>query len=156
MTKCVQCGMAAKRFRKAKREQRYLVGETTYYTSVPMKECPGCREGYVDGPALKACELAVAAEVASRGPVSGTSFRFMRKVLGIRGNEMAELLGVRPETISRWEQGRGEVDRSAWTVLSSMVLEERDGSRALRERLETLRRPARGAKDVRVDLIQPK
>lgn len=151
MTRCVKCGAKAKRFRKAKREQRYQIGETTYYTSVPMQECPSCGEGYVDGPALKAAELTVAAEVARRGPAAGTSFRFMRKVLGIRGNEIAELLGVRPETISRWEKGRGEVDRSAWAVLSSIVLEERDGRRTLRERLETLRRPARGAKDVRVE-----
>lgn len=151
MTKCVQCGTPAKRFRKAKREQRYQVGETTYYTNVPMKECPDCSEGYVDGPELKAAELAVASEVARRGPAAGVSFRFMRRVLGIRGNEMAELLGVRPETISRWEQGRGEVDLSAWAVLSSIVLEEREGRRALRERLETLRSPTRGAKDVRVE-----
>lgn len=151
MKACVRCGTKAKRFRKAKREQRYQVGETTYHANVPMLQCPGCGEGYVEGPDLKTAELAVAAEVARRGPAAGFSFRFMRKVLGIRGNEMAELLGVRPETISRWEQGRGHVDRSAWTVLSAIVIEEREGRRSLRERLETLRRPARTAKDVRIE-----
>ena len=58
---------------------------------------------------------------------------------------------MRPETISRWEQSRGDVDRSAWTVLSSIVIEEREGRQALRERLEALRRPGRSAKDVRID-----
>ena len=151
MRACTGCGTKAKRFRKAKREQRYQVGETTYHASVSMRQCPKCGEGYVEGQELKAAELAVAAEVARRGPAAGFSFRFMRKVLGIRGNEMAELLGVRPETVSRWEQGRGDVDRSAWTVLSSIVIEEREGRRALRARLEALRRPARSAKDVRIE-----
>jgi putative zinc finger/helix-turn-helix YgiT family protein len=151
MTKCVRCGASATRFRKGKRQQRYQIGETTFSTIVPMKECPVCGEGYVDGAEMKTAELAVAAEVARRGPAIGLSFRFMRSVLGIRGNEMAELLGVRPETISRWEKERGDVDRAAWALLGSMVIEAQEGGRALRDRLETLRHPARVPKDVRVE-----
>ena len=150
MTKCTSCGASARTFRKTTREQRYQVGETTYRTSVPMEQCPKCGEGFVEGPRLHQAELDVAAEVARRGPAAGETFRFMRKVLGIRGNEMAELLGVRPETISRWEQGHGDVDRAAWALLAGLAMESAEGRRVLRDRLEALRKPTRIAKDVQV------
>lgn len=37
--------------------------------------------------------------------VSGTELKFARKVLGLRQAELAEHLGVTPETVSRWETG---------------------------------------------------
>lgn len=150
MTKCTNCRASARTFRRGSREQRYQVGATTYRTSVPMDQCPKCREGFIKGPDLHHAELGVAAEVARRGPASGETFRFMRKILGVRGNEMAELLGVRPETVSRWEQGKGDVDRAAWALVAGLAMEAAEGRSVLRDRLEALRKPVRAAKDVRV------
>ena len=47
----------------------------------------------------------------------------MRRVLGLTGPELGKLLGVRFETISRWERGEVPVDRGAWLLLGGLVLE---------------------------------
>jgi DNA-binding XRE family transcriptional regulator len=57
------------------------------------------------------------------GPVNGGTLRALRKALGFTAAHLADLLSVTAETISRWENGPRRVDRSAWIVVGSMVLE---------------------------------
>jgi hypothetical protein len=45
----------------------------------------------------------------------------MRSALELKSLELATLLNVRPETISRWENGKGKIDRAAWVVVADMV-----------------------------------
>jgi DNA-binding transcriptional regulator YiaG len=77
----------------------------------------------------RASELALAVQLAEKSPVDGAAFQWMRKVLQLSGAELGELLGVRLETISRWERGDVPVTRSAWLWLCGAVL-ERAGKRA--------------------------
>lgn len=73
-------------------------------------------------------ELAIAVQVAETAPVHGKAFQWMRKSLQLSGAELGSLLGVRLETISRWERGDVAVTRSAWLWLCGAVL-ERAGKR---------------------------
>ena len=47
----------------------------------------------------------------------------MRKSVPLSAVELASLLRVAPETISRWETGERAVDRAAWLVVRALVLE---------------------------------
>lgn len=44
----------------------------------------------------------------------------MRKAAGFRAVEVADLFGVRPETISRWEHGEAEIPRTAAFALAEL------------------------------------
>jgi transcriptional regulator with XRE-family HTH domain len=86
------------------------------------------------------------------GPATGEAFRFMRKVLGIPAIELAELLDVAPETVSRWENGKLPIERRALALLASMVLDRVEGVTTTLERLRSLRDPPAAPALVRLDL----
>jgi transcriptional regulator with XRE-family HTH domain len=77
----------------------------------------------MSGDVLERIDLEVATVLAMKGPLQGETLRFMRKALGLRGFELAALLGVTGETLSRWEHEQRPVDSMAWILVGSLVLE---------------------------------
>ncbi len=63
-------------------------------------------------------EQALAAALVERGIRAGNEFALVRKAAGLKSVEVAELFGVRPETVSRWEHGDGEIPRTAAFALA--------------------------------------
>ena len=72
--------------------------------------------------------------------------------MGLKGLELARLLQVTPESLSRWENGKREVDRSAWILLADLVIDQVAGTKVRRERLEAMATSQKIPKTVRVDL----
>ena len=61
--------------------------------------------------------------------VGGPELKFARKVLGLRQTELAEHLGVAPETVSRWETGAELFKRPVQLAVCELVeTVERTGS----------------------------
>ena len=89
----------------------------------------------------------IAAVVAMKAPISAEGLRLMRRAIGMRGFELATLLDVRGETLSRWEH--------AWLLLGSLVLEQTGHSTQTHDRLVHLRKPANLPKTVRLDISRP-
>ena len=120
---------------------------------MPALVCPVCGEKVIDGPLLLQKEREVAAALAREGPIDGDSFRFMRTTLRLRAADLAALLDVTPETISKWENGKNPVLRTAWLVVADMAFEnaDEDGRHPLRERLQSLAKGKRARKRVRLD-----
>lgn len=58
------------------------------------------------------------------------------KVIGLKGAEVAEIIDVRPETVSRWERGEVEIPRLAAFALG----EFHDRPRVTRNKLEAFAR----------------
>lgn len=139
------------RFKPIEEIENHEVAGTTYRVVVSGRKCANCDEVYLEGPEVARAELQVAAEVARRGPASAETFRFMRRVLGLKSGELGELLGVSAETMSRWEQGHRDLDRAAWATLGAIATEAFEGRTTTRDRLETLRKPGRQPKTVRLD-----
>ena len=110
-------------------------GRRRIVLTVPAWRCLTCGEVYIDGPSLGWAERAAAVELAQTGPATPETFRFMRRAVRIKSAELAELLGVSVETLSRWENGHREPDRTAWVALSGLVLDEVGARTATRERL---------------------
>jgi hypothetical protein len=108
-----------------------------YSSAVAALRCPGCRAILFKAGALSAFERAVAAHLACHGPVDGESFQFLRKAARLTATDLAVHLGVTA------------VDRAAWLVVGSLVLDETPHRDDLRRRLDTLAKPSR-AKRVRL------
>ena len=144
LKKCVKCG--SRSLVKDALEDTILVGGRTFVAALQARRCEACGEVYVDGRALEAFEKAVDLKLAQDGPATGETFRRLRKALGLRAAEVADLLDICAETVSRWETGATNVDRAAWAMLGTMVIERAANSTATIDRLRALREPPKLAK----------
>lgn len=154
LSKCPNCG--ARSLRSVSQSEDFKVGSVIYRTRISVRQCVVCRETYVPGPALMAAEHAVARAVARSGRVSGESFAFMRTAFGWKATEVAELLGVSSITISRWENGRREMEPLAWALLAELVLADAKNRPTTREILETIRKPPKLGRAVQIDAEAPR
>ncbi len=110
-------------------------------SGVPALKCGKCGEGFLELADLSRADLLAAAELANRGIQEGAAFRFMRKAVGLRGADVASLLGVRDATISRWENEHDPVDRAAWAALAAIVSEKLAGQATTMDRLRASKEP---------------
>jgi len=84
------------------------------------RRCSSCGEQLFDFEEVGRQERALAAAFVERGIRKGAEFALVRKVAGFKAVEIAELFGVRPETVSRWERGESEIPRTAAFALGEL------------------------------------
>ncbi|MBX3232945.1 MAG: helix-turn-helix domain-containing protein [Labilithrix sp.] len=131
-----------------------VAGGRRFRATVTAPVCRRCRASFVDGRLLERFDLAIACDLAMRGPADGETFRFLRKAIGLAAATLAELLGVSAETISRWENGQRAVDGPAWITVGTLVLERAGRPTSTLDRLGVLARDARPASPVTL-VVQP-
>ncbi|MGC4118580.1 MAG: helix-turn-helix domain-containing protein [Myxococcales bacterium] len=147
-TRCFSC--KGTDFAAGKHEDRLELGGHKFTRSVPTRRCKRCGEEMIQGQDVEGFELDVAAEFARHGQLPADAFRHMRRVLGLKATELAELLDVTPETISRWENEKQSMDRRAAALLSAMVLDKLEGRTSTLDRLKALMKPSRLPRLVRL------
>ena len=119
--KCVTCGNE-QMVSGTERAIRSVAGYT-FVADVPASTCKKCGESMIDYTPLHLFNLAIAGKLAKLGASSGDAFKFMRKAIGMKASDLAALLHVVPETVSRWETGQRNVDYGAMVVLGAIVLD---------------------------------
>lgn len=117
---CTTCGQGD--FQPGTIELKRVVAGKQFTARTEAQLCQHCSESLVTEQALEAFELAIATKLAT-GPADGPGFKFMRRVLGLRAVDLAQLLQVSPETISRWENGQRAVDHRGFALLGILVHE---------------------------------
>lgn len=122
-----------------------------YTVDVPFHD-----DGSEDGPRCsledaRAAEVAIAAAVAE-GPPSAAGLAFIRKALGLTAARLGELLAVRPETISRWENDAATFDRATWLTVGDLALERARRPSSALARLERLAGGSEPPKQVHVEI----
>jgi putative zinc finger/helix-turn-helix YgiT family protein len=150
MKQCPNCGAARLESRVVKRKRH--VGGHVFTADLPARVCAACGHSYFEDRVVGQFDALVAAKLAEAGVTAAEALKFMRKVTGLQGKEFADLLAVRPETVSRWEQGRRPVDRATYAVIRQLVSERARGLTTTRDYLHSLRRPKRLPKTVRIAL----
>ena len=126
--KCVSCGENS--MRKGEITLTREVGEHVFSATVTGLICGACGETIADVEAGERFDLAVA-EILSEALPTADSFRFLRRVIGLRARDLARMLGITGDTISRWENGKHAIDRAAFFVLGKVVREKQSGSTAM-------------------------
>jgi putative zinc finger/helix-turn-helix YgiT family protein len=101
------------------------------------ERCSSCGETLFTDEEVGRQDNLVAAGFVSRGVRTGAEFKFVRKIVGLKATEVADILGVRPETVSRWERDEVEIPRLAAFALGELY----DRPRVTRERLQAFARP---------------
>lgn len=144
LTKCAACG--SETLKATNTVESRTVDGIEFAVSVPALQCDGCGETYVDDHALEQVELAIASELGRLGRLTGEAFKFMRKSIGLRGIDLAELLNVTGETVSRWERDVVPIDHAAFAVLGALVADKREGRTRMRDLLNATRAEAKKVK----------
>lgn len=138
--RCAKC--KGSEFVSAKETISQEVDGCTFEMEIPIAVCAECNNTYYyDADVLEHFELAIANWFANTGQSSGAVFRFMRRALGIKAAKLANLFSVTPETISRWETGKRQMERRAIALLSAIVSDRYEGSNRVLEMLESFQRP---------------
>src|SRR5262245_51033303 len=104
MKKCPSCSKPT--LRTGKHTHVVRAAGVQFRAALPALVCGSCDEAVVEDAAVERFELLAARELARMGIANGDAFRFMRKALGMTAAELARVLAVTPESVSRWETGR--------------------------------------------------
>lgn len=84
------------------------------------ERCSSCGETLFGYEELGRQDALIADALVARGIRTGAEFVFVRKSAGFKAVEVAELFGVRPETVWRWEHGETEIPRTAAFALAQL------------------------------------
>jgi putative zinc finger/helix-turn-helix YgiT family protein len=146
---CPSCG--EKKLHKGNVRLVRVVGERELTATVTGLVCDGCGESITDLRDGERFDLAIA-ELLSEAPPTGESFRFLRKVAGLRASDLARMLGLTGDTISRWENGKYAIDRAAFLVLGQIVRDQRRGQTGMLDLIRRAETPRALSDHVEVDL----
>jgi DNA-binding transcriptional regulator YiaG len=146
MDRCVEC--RNKRFKLSTMPDRVEISGVVFSGELAARQCVKCGQQYARADELGRFELAVAERLSSLGIRTGDAFKFMRKTLGLRAIDLAELLDVTAETVSRWETG--EPEARAFALLGGMVAERMRGQEETVARLRALKSRRKRPTRVRV------
>ena len=119
---CMECGGKLK---VRKENYRYLACGLLNVTlkGVEVRRCATCGDHEVVIPRIeKLHEVLAMAVVKQEARLSGGEVRFLRKYLGYSGADFGGLIGVSPETVSRWENDRETMGPSAERLLRMLVV----------------------------------
>jgi len=124
--KCLRCeGVKAKTTRENEAFSDLLPG--VVLLGIEVTKCMTCGNREVEVPYMDDLMKAVArAVVKMGGRLTGDEVRFLRTFLELSGVELAELMDSTPGTVSRWENNRTPVGRTADLLLRTIAHGEVD------------------------------
>ncbi len=150
MKNCVTCGKGP--LKSAEIELCREVAGHVFTATIPATVCEACGEEYTAGEDLGRFERTIARTLLDAGETSGEAFKFARKAMGIRAADLAQILGVTPETVSRWETGVHPIDPMALALLALLARDAAAGSTSTLEALKARAEPKPLAKRVALKL----
>lgn len=126
MMQCLACGGPT----KTHREKHYRYTESglpnvVIEDAVTVATCGRCGDTYTSIPSIEELHRQIAAAVIrKRGRLASAEIRFLRKYLGWSGSDFAKRMGTKPETVSRWENGRAPMGPQADRLLRVLVAKD--------------------------------
>lgn len=142
--KCPTCGMV-ETLKDGTTELSTTFGAQVFVATVPAEVCGTCGEAIVTSATLGAYENTVTRALIASGASDGKALKWVRKSAGLTGVELARLLGVAPETVSRWENNAQVPDRAAVALLGALALDALEGRTTTRDHLDALARAVTAA-----------
>jgi putative zinc finger/helix-turn-helix YgiT family protein len=139
MNRCTNCGKES--LKAGPQAVTIDSGERIFEGEADGWCCDACGEVFYDGPALESFERMAAEWIAQHGVSSYAELKFIRKAAGIRAADLAEWLGVTPETVSHWETGRHPPDVASRATIAAIVLDALQGRTTMRDRLLAQKKP---------------
>lgn len=121
--KCDECGGPLTVERNAVR--RYEIGGLPHIElhGVEVTTCNKCGQESISIPRIGQLHKVLAAGILKlHRKLAPTEVRFLRKYIGLSGNDFAQQMGVTRETISRWESGNMSISALADRLVRLLVV----------------------------------
>lgn len=116
---CSECGEGMMSTRE---DRPYSKLPGVLLCGVEVLRCPECGESEVVIPRPNQLgDLLARHLIEKRDRLVGAEVRFLRAHLGLSGVELARRMGVAPETVSRWENGKDAMGPVADRLLRLLV-----------------------------------
>lgn len=112
-------------------DQRYQYTESgldnVYLEGISVYVCPYCETKVAQIPKIEQLHDLIGRALAAKpAPLTGAEVRFLRKNLGISARKWAEMIGVDPATLSRWESGGQKCSASLDLLVRLLYLRQRE------------------------------
>jgi DNA-binding XRE family transcriptional regulator len=148
-------GCFSQKVQRASHKENLKFGDYVFVAEVPATKCLDCGQTLSAPGALDVMAGRIVQEFLRAGDFNATALRIMRSLLRLKAVQMATLLGVRPETISRWETGRWPISRPAAIALGSLFADFLEGRETTRNLIQALQAPRPVPKSLNLGKIQP-
>jgi putative transcriptional regulator len=120
--KCSQCGHTMRPGEIEKYHYRECGLSNVYLGGLKQYVCPSCGETEVVIPNVEDLQSVIATNVATQPErLKPEEIRFLRVHLGFSGTDFASAIDVAPETVSRWENGRAQMEPPTEKLLRMLV-----------------------------------
>ncbi|MDA8165787.1 MAG: type II toxin-antitoxin system MqsA family antitoxin [Desulfobacteraceae bacterium] len=123
MKKCIECGGKT----VPVKDQPYLYDECgldVILHGVTQFKCEQCGEIFVSLPNIENLHRVIGGFICSKRKslLTPSEIKFLRKDLHLKSKELASVLGLRPETVSRWERGKETIGETQDRLLRSLYM----------------------------------
>jgi putative zinc finger/helix-turn-helix YgiT family protein len=133
--------------------------DNVYLVNVELRVCKDCGAVTPRIARINDLHAAIGRAIALKGErLSGSEARFLRKHLGLKGREWAEMLHIDVATLSRWEgeqQAIGEQSDLLMRAIYFIALVERQGQQLPERITERIRAITQGGEEALAVLIDP-
>jgi putative zinc finger/helix-turn-helix YgiT family protein len=136
---CIACGKGPVETRRESHRYSECGLDTVTLQDIEVRHCRDCGETEWVTPDVEGLHALIASVVASKPErLLPQEIRYLRKYLGHNSKEFSRKIGVRSETVSRWEsvEDSQQMDLSTERFLRLMVFHERPASHYPQARLE--------------------
>jgi putative zinc finger/helix-turn-helix YgiT family protein len=154
---CTSCGEQV----APERRRNYRYGESglsnVILQGIEVADCPSCGNSDVVIPRMAKIHRAIALALAkSPARLTGEQFRFLRKHLGLSGDEFGRYLHTDRTKISKWERGQDRIgpatDRLVRLLVAALDSELRPGVSAVAEHLPEISDDSGKVWELQVDI----
>jgi len=120
---CTRCGSLLGEPERVDVPYRSLPGVTL--VGIEAWRCAAWGETEHAIPRIEALNRTIAAALVNKsGRLAAQEVRFLRRVLGWSGKDLASRIGVAPETVSRWENGALSIGETPDKLLRMFVVHD--------------------------------
>lgn len=107
MKTCWECGGELQVIKDKPYHYRESGLDNVYLYGVIQYQCRNCNEGGPEIPKIEELHLLIGREIVCRNSrLTAKEITYLRKELGLKSKEMAELLSVTPQAYSKWENSK--------------------------------------------------
>lgn len=121
--KCLECGKIMKKTKVGNYHFTISGLDNVYLKDVLVWDCPSCGEREVVIPNIENLHEVIAKTISlKKSALIAKEIRYLRSFLGFSGAQFARNVAVKPETVSRWENGKQKMDLTTERFLRVLVL----------------------------------
>jgi len=123
MKSCYSCGAKI----KAVENKPYHYDEcglNVVLLGITQYQCDKCGESYAAIPNIQKLHRLIGMHICQKRKalLQSDEIKFLRKDLHLRAKELAQLLGVTPQAVSRWENGKKEIGEAHDRLYRSLYM----------------------------------